>query len=308
MRVKTLTVPVSLMLLLCLRAVTGAESFDEAAPPGANYDKAEFRLWYPDDAGRLRAVVLLVPGSNGDGRGQVEETFWQDFARQHRVALVGCRFTDKQHEQMFIEHYVEVAKGSGQALVDALTRFGSRANHPELASAPLLLWGMSAGGEFNYEFAAWKPERVVAFIVNKGNVYYTALASQAARNVPGMMFIGETDLAFRNQTILGLFAVNRRGGALWGLAQEPGIGHAVGRSRDFAGIFFEDMLALRLPESTAADAPLRPLVDTSGFYGDLKTHNFTRVADSKPPTAPMAWLPTERVARAWHAVMTGNAF
>ena len=301
-----LTVPLVLMASLTLTAA--AVTLDEAAPPGANYDKAEFRLWYPDDAARLRAVVLLVPGSNGDGRGQVEEAFWQDFASRNRVALVGCRFTDKQHEQMFIEHYVDVSKGTGQALVDALARFASRSNHPELASAPLLLWGMSAGGEFNYEFAAWKPERVVAFIVNKGNVYYTALVPQAARHVPGMMFIGETDLAFRNQTIAGLFAVNRRGGALWGLAEEPGIGHAVGRSRDFAGIFFEEMLALRLPESTAADATLRALPEKSGFFGDLKTHDFRPVAESKPPTAPMAWLPTERVARAWHAVVTGKPF
>ena len=61
---------------------------------------------------------------------------------------------------------------------------------PKLADAPLLLWGMSAGGEFNYEFAAWKPERVVAFVVNKGNVYYTGLASDAARRVPGLLFTG----------------------------------------------------------------------------------------------------------------------
>ncbi len=49
---------------------------------------------------------------------------------------------------------------------------------PEIAQAPLLLWGMSAGGEFNYEFVAWKPERVAAFVVNKGGIYYSALLSK----------------------------------------------------------------------------------------------------------------------------------
>ena len=38
-------------------------------PPGNNYDKAEFRFWYPRDAGALRGVIVLNPGSNGDGRG-----------------------------------------------------------------------------------------------------------------------------------------------------------------------------------------------------------------------------------------------
>src|SRR5205807_7178419 len=125
--------------------------------------------WYPDGAGPFRAVAVLVPGSNGDGRPQVDDPFWQAFARRNQVALVACRFTDKPHDQMFIEHYVNVSQGTGQALVDALASFASRAHHPELASAPLLLWGMSAGGEFNYEFTVWKPERVAAFIVNKGN-------------------------------------------------------------------------------------------------------------------------------------------
>ena len=57
--------------------------------------------------------MILVPGSNGDGRGAVDEPFWRDFATRHQLALVGCRFTDKPHDQMFLEHYVEVAKGTG---------------------------------------------------------------------------------------------------------------------------------------------------------------------------------------------------
>ena len=47
---------------------------EESAPPGANYDKAEFRLWLPKNAAAIRAIVVLVPGSNGDGRGQAEDT------------------------------------------------------------------------------------------------------------------------------------------------------------------------------------------------------------------------------------------
>src|ERR1043165_169175 len=69
---------------LLLAALTGtaalatAATLDESAPPGASYDKAEFRFWYPDAAGPLRAIVVLVPGSNGDGRPQVDEPFWQE--------------------------------------------------------------------------------------------------------------------------------------------------------------------------------------------------------------------------------------
>src|SRR5689334_2305821 len=228
--------PIALILAAALAHTAAGAAFDVAVPPGTNYDKAEFRLWYPASAAPVQAALVLVPGSNGDGRPMADDPFWQDFAARHHLALVACRFTDKPHDQMFIEHYVNVSQGTGQALVDALGRFASRSGHSELATAPLLLWGMSAGGEFNYEFTAWKPERVAAFIVNKGNVYYTALAPAAARQVPGLLFTGEKDLEFRTNTIVGLFAVNRRAGALWALTQEPGAAHEVARSRDLAAM------------------------------------------------------------------------
>lgn len=293
-------------LSLMLAMPVAAATFDQAAAPGANYDKAEFRLWLPDTlaSAPVRALVILVPGSNGDGRGQVDDPFWQAFAAKHQLALVGCRFTDKQHDQMFIEEYVDVSRGSGQALLDTLTTFAAKSGHAEIATAPLLLWGMSAGGEFNYEFTAWKPERVIAFVVNKGNVYYTALAPAAARRVPGILFTGEKDLEFRIGAIDGLFAINRRAGALWAYAMEPGVGHAVAHSREFAAVLFEEMLTARL---SAADQ-LRPLDEKSGLFGDPKTQSVQPVGESKPPANyPVSWLPTERLARAWQAVLAGKA-
>jgi poly(3-hydroxybutyrate) depolymerase len=273
---------------------------DESVAPGRNYDKAEFKLWLPDGVGTIQAIALLVPGSNGDGRGQVDDPVWQAFAARHKLALVGVRLTDKPHDQGFIEEYVNVSQGSGQAMLDAVGAFAARARHPELATAPFLLWGMSAGGEFNYEFVAWKPERVVAFVVNKGNIYYTALAPKAARSVPGILFTGGKDLEFRTNTITGLFAVNRRAGALWALAEEPSAAHVVGRSRDVALVLFEDALALRL-----GDGPvLKPMAEKSGFIGDIKAKTFQSNGEAPAPNYPTAWLPTARVAERWQWLVT----
>ncbi len=279
-------------------------TLDETAGPGRNYAVAEFRLWRPDAGGAIRAVVVLMPGSNGDARSMVDDPVWQAFAVKHKLALVGCHITDKPHEQNFIEEYANVSQGSGDALLSALSAFGSRTQHPELGSAPLLLWGMSAGGQFNYEFAVWKPERVLAFVVNKGGIYYTALAPRASRDVPGMLFIGGKDLESRIQTITGLFALNRRAGALWALAEEPGAAHIVGRSRDLAMIFFEDILSLRLTEAGA----LKPLAEKAGFLGDPKSKIFRPMSEGAAPNYPTAWLPSARVARAWLAMQTEQPF
>ena len=158
------------------------------------------------------------------------------------------------------------------------------------------MWGMSAGGQFNYEFVAWKPERVAAFVVNKGGIYYTALVPKAAREVPGLLFVGENDLAFRNHTIAGLFAVNRRAGARWALTREPGLAHVVGRSRDLGAMLFEEV------------PPLKPLDSPAGFIGDLKAQTFRAAAEAGALNVPTAWLATERLARGWQAVVTGPPF
>ncbi len=162
---------------------------------------------------------------------------------------------------------------------------------------------MSAGGQFNYEFAAWKADRVIAFVVNKGGIYYTALAPQAARAVPGMLFIGGKDLDSRIDIIRGLFALNRRGGALWTIAEEPGASHIVGRSRDVSLIFFEDVMSLRLGKDG-----LQALNESSGFLADPKLKTVRAVTEAKAPPYPVGWLPTERTARAWLAMETEKPF
>ena len=292
-------------LVLAAAASPGlwSATLDAAAAPGANYAKAEFRLWYPEGVGMLRAAVILAPGSNGDGRPSVDDAVWQAFATRHSLALVGCHFTDKPHDQNFLEEYANVSQGSGQALLDTMTVFAAKAGHAELASAPFLMWGMSAGGQFNYEFVAWKPERVIAFVVNKGGIYYTALAPRAARQVPGMLFIGGKDLDSRIDIIRGLFALNRRAGALWALAEEPGAAHIVGRSRDVALIFFEDVMAQRL-----VDGQLKPMAGTGGFLCDPKSKTFRAAAAGSAPNDPAGWLPSERAARAWQAMETDKPF
>jgi poly(3-hydroxybutyrate) depolymerase len=293
----------ALALVVAAAAVHG-QALDDSLPPGANFDKAQFRLWLPQGVQHLRATLVLVPGSNGDGRAMAQDSVWQAFATRNQLAIVACRFTDKPHEQGFIEDYVNVSRGSGDALLEIINRFATRSGHAELASAPLLLWGMSAGGQFDYEFAAWKPERVIAFVVNKGGIYYTALTPRATRVIPALLFVGEKDLESRVATITGLFALNRRGGALWALVKEPGAAHVVGRSRDLSILFFEDVLPMRLSESGA----LTPLAESAGFVGDPHTKEIRGIGDGQQPNYPTAWLPTKRAALAWQAVETEKPF
>ncbi len=279
-------------------------TLDVSAAPGANYDKADFRFWAPDGVARLDGILVLNPGSNGEGRQQASDPTWRAWAASHKLAIIGTHFTDKQIS--IVEDYANVSKGSGQALLKAINAFAARSRHPELATAPLVLWGMSAGGEVNYELAAWIPDRVAAFVVNKGNFYYTGVASKATRNIPALFFVGESDLQYRITAVTGIWAMNRRPGALWALVQEPNTPHAVGRSDVLSRMFFDDVLPMRIHSGSAALSPLDP---DKGWQGDLGSHAVAAmVPGAKPSDTPTVWLPTERSAKAWAEVETGQPF
>ena len=280
-------------------------TLDEAAPPGANYDKAEFRFWAPDGVAKLDGILVLNPGSNGEGRQMASDPVWRQWAASHKLAVIGTHFTDKTPS--FVEDYADVGKGSGPALFNAINAFAKRSKHPELANAPLVLWGMSAGGEVNYELAAWKPERIAAFVVNKGNFYYTGIASKATRAVPALLFVGNDDLQYRITAVTGIFAMNRRPGALWALVQEPNTPHAVGRSDEMSRMFFDDVLPTRI--GMMSGGKLGAMDATKGWQGDLAKHTVAPVmAGAKMPEEPTVWLPTERSAKAWVAVENGTPF
>lgn len=221
-------------------------TFDIEIPPGKNFAVAAFRWWQPPETRKLNGVLVLVPGSNADGRNDVGDKFWQEFAKRHRLALAGCFFKDHPHENMHIEDYARAGEGSGQALIDAVGLLAKSAGHPEAETAKLFLWGHSAGGEFNYEFACWKPERVRAFVVNKGGYYFTAVAPEATRAVPGIFFIGGRDEPFRIEAIRKIYETNREAGAAWRFAVEPDAGHELGNTRKFAAKFFDEVISARI--------------------------------------------------------------
>jgi hypothetical protein len=299
------------IILFSSNLIIQAETLNDSIPSGKNYDKATFRLWYPDDYKTIMGILVLMPGSNGDGRGLVDDIFWQKLAQKYHFALMGCYFTDYQHENMEIENYTNVKEGSGQALLDVMTLFGKKSGHVELANAPILLWGHSAGGEFNYEFVCWKPDRVIAFVVNKGGFYYSALASKQARNVPGIFFIAEKDIETRKDIIKGIFIMNRRVGALWAFAEEPNAGHEIGQTQKLACIFFDEIIPLRMHKKssdTDCSVELQTLSANVGYIGDFRAQFYSSFADGRKSEFPTAWLPSSKFAEAWLSFIKNNPF
>ena len=277
-----------------------AADFDWTSPPLGSDHAAEFRLWVPDNIAVLRAVIVLTPGTNGDGRPWTADADWRQLAREQGAALLGCSMRGQQGGW-----YYDSERWSSGVMLRALDEMGRQAAHPELANAPLALWGHSAGGQFNFNFACWKPERVLAFVVNKG-AYYSGRPDAAARRVPGLWIAGQNDLDVRLENITSLFAENRRQGARWSLAIEPNAEHEMGHTKELGMVFLASALrALPAGGTPSAAGSLVP-----GWIGDLTTHAI-RPEPATPPTEGArarldSWLPDETTARVWQAFVEGN--
>ena len=310
------SIPSFLFLVIMVRILSGIQNletsvYDDSIPAGTNFDKALFRLWLPGDQQALRGILVLVPGSNGDGRDLCLDQQWQGLARELHFAVLGCFFTDRPGGNSAIEAYADASKGSGQALLDVLKKFAMQTGVGTLVNLPLAFWGHSAGGQYNYEFACWKPERVLAFVVNKGGVYYTALASQETRSVPGLFFTGEKDLVFRTRIIEGIFSVNRRFGAVWTYAMEPGAGHEVGGTKALSLLYFRQVLPMRLGATDMTGAlkgSLHAFTNEDFLLGDPVLKTIEKGNHWQEKGYPTSWLPGASFAEEWLRFISGAAF
>jgi hypothetical protein len=286
---------IAIFLLFFITIISHAALIlDDSICAGYNFQKAAFRIWVPDDEKYIRAVIVMVPGSNADGRDLIYSEAWQSLARKYQCALLGCCYTDNPHKRMEIEEYVNVREGSGEALLNTLQKFSLRSGHPELEDAPLALWGMSAGGEFNYEFLCWKPQRVVCFVVNKGGIYYSALAPENARDVPGIFFNGETDSPYRTNIVKGIFSINRRFGAKWMYIEEPGTGHEFKESEKFAISYFDVVIPLRLPDNQILSYPLKDS-GNQGLVLNLTTGEVITKPEDTNFDILTSWIPDYKI-------------
>lgn len=143
-------------------------------------------------------------------------------------ALVGCSIQSERG----IVHYDEAQLGSGRALEEAIEVMGKR-EKMDLSQTKLLFFGHSAGGQFGFHFACWKPERVIAFVASKGGCYNESLITKNVKKVPGLWIIGEQDEKWRNESIKKISQKNKSYG-VWKTKIDSKTGHELGTSENIA--------------------------------------------------------------------------
>ena len=286
----------TLLLSLNLTAQIDDFSFYD----GENYQLAEFKFWNPNLNDDYKGILVLTPGINRDGREAVLDTVWQKFATKHNLIIVASHF--KNYESNNNLRYRDASKGSGEILLKSIEKYSQEISNKNINELPLLLYGFSAGGQYNFEFASWKPERVISFVVNKGGYYDTAVASSDTQKVPGIFFIGEDDLYYRNNLILGIYSANRSQGANWTLINEKDTKHSPKNSKELSISFFESIIAKRLRDNKLVDInsdnPILGFPERKTFenFDKIDKTDFNNWGKLKSLTI---WLPDENFAKIW---------
>lgn len=294
----------SLPMRAAAEKVTDVVSFSDSR-------SLETTLWYPDNVELIRGAVVFTggqgSGGSNDTRAIADNPFWRAFAESLGFAIVGTRFTGA---------YTDASSGPGTALTDALASYAMKTGHSELQHAPLLLQGFSNGGYFSFTFAAFQPDRVIAFCLNKSGFARAAL-TDAFLAVPGLLIWGSEEPATGVPTVIhSLVQQGRQKHALWAELKEWGRAHEEGSVERVFAPFFADMVALRYP--TAADPRLGPvslhaLRESDGYLAD---HTDASIETNVPTIATYAayggdklaasWLPSAGLATLWRGFVTKN--
>ncbi len=251
-------------------------------------DRAIFDLWLPEDVEVVRGVVV-----NPFHRGATGQKHWQAACRHWGFGLVAGNYFGIKSEDF-------------GTLAPAMVEFGKATGHPELANAPFLFVGMSAGGGMSSRLTEMYPDRTIAAAPVCLEV---GPRDAASRNVPMLTVFGERD-GKQLERLLTKLPVERAEQAQWALGVQWGRRHEFGQANNLIFPFFDAVVEKQYPpELSPVDGPvsLRRLKPADGAW----LGHCDRWSESPPPVVVAAffdgdpsltaWLPDADVARTWQA-------
>lgn len=271
------------------------------------YSSASYRLWLPDKVSMVRGLIVKQHGCGeqvaASGLDHANDLQWQALASKHKFALIGSKLSTGEQP---CEFWADLNSGSEGAFLKALQGLAQKSNHPELKTAPWVLWGHSGGSEWAAQMLQRYPERTIAVVLMRCGGYYLIRNNASILKVPVLFAVGEKDPYVYDciDVPKQVFLHQRKKDALWTFALEPNTAHEAGATRFFAIPYLDAMITARLPENSNK---LRLINKTQGWLGDISTHKIASVEQYRGNPLETVWLPNEEIARKWQEyVIEGN--
>jgi hypothetical protein len=272
--------------------LSDAQWRDVVAQKGeGKHEDVKFDLWLPEGIDFARGIVVM--SGHGSGEGLFQHAGLRGLARELHLALF--RFTGNPMQRGFWPKSL---------LYERLQSFAQNAQHPELAHAPLFLYGHSNGTGFSAIVPASEGARVWAFVSMRPGTTFQVYQPGAAQ-VPGMIVFGEDDPFFarpsKEQNMAVVESMRQKQHALWHLAVEPKAGHGpTEKMWPLVFSFLRHSFAARVPvDADPRQGPVKLAVlhEESGYLGrnwDAKAGGYQTL-----PIASFSTFPGDKSTASW---------
>jgi dienelactone hydrolase len=267
------------------------------------FDIGRFALYVPANVDTIRGLIVVLGGDDTrwiatlTSTESVAPSLWhlgqslRNLPASHGLAILGTSHVAMPNDS-----------DSDQMLLTAVSLAASMSRHPELETAPLLLYGMSTGGPEASGFAARNPERVAGLFL-KTPLGVSAVRSGNGLGVPTFVALAALDARVDNVALTRVFEGNRAAGARWALAVEAAVPHdelSVAQHQ-LTIDWISTIVQLRLPANRSDQ--LREVAETSGWVGNPATGQAAPWASYAGDRAIASWLPSQRMAERWEGLM-----
>ncbi|HXD88706.1 MAG TPA: hypothetical protein VN641_19610 [Urbifossiella sp.] len=291
--------------------------YEASQQPGQLAYGVNYTLWIPPGVETLRGVIVhqhgCGEGSCKSGLTGAFDLHWQALAKKHDCALLSPAY--EQPEKADCQMWCDPRNGSDAAFRKCLTDLGSKSGHPELAKAPWALWGHSGGGHWAGGMVMLHPERIAAAWLRSGVPLLKTEPGrkgikahqlpEAALKVPIMCNLGTKEgVTEKAKQFAGVWPANQvffnavRGkGGLVGVAVDPFSSHDCGNQRYLAIPWLDACLSARIPKS--AGEPLAAMPTEGAWLAPPLGGKASPTAKYPDDPLKAAWLPNERIAKAW---------
>lgn len=266
-------------------------------------EDVKFDLWMPEDIGTARGIVVM--SGHGSGETLFKHLELRNIARE--LHLVLFKFVGNPMQRGFWPRSL---------LYERLTDFAQKSQHPELAHAPLFLYGHSNGTGFSAIFPATESARVWAWVSMRPGTTFQVYQPGAAQ-VPGLIIFGEDDQFFsrpsKEENMAVVEAMRKRNNALWGYAVEPKTGHGPGeKTWPLVFSFLRHSFDARVPadaDPSRGPVKLAEIKPESGYLGQnwnastggYQTLNTASYAAFSGDKSTASWLLNADYAADWQA-------
>jgi dienelactone hydrolase len=308
------------MVVPCFARTLQYRTYVVPRPDETIQGNCEYELTIPDASHPVSAVLVVFERGWQFGNLYFDPAVSAFAARHHMATMLAHHCRSKEREDMDVvpEH------GIGRALFTALDQLANSAQHPELASSKLVLFGFSGAGSLVARLIAYLPERALAGVEYSPSLYDplgmdTIDLPENALVVPQLIIANGADNISGTARPYDYFLRHRKRNAPLTFVVQNRVPHCcVANMTSMVLLWLDDVIRQRGP--TAGQKPLTRITEIRAWEGFIKTQDSAVKDTWKEPVWNVSegwiephgkqsllgaqdagWLPSKRFAEAWLA-------